>query len=120
MRVRGAFENDDAINHVDCARSKCVWEKGVVVQIGREIAGDDAGEDADGDETKQQGDEQIEPSRMALVAVMASSSTNAKKQWVNLDGEDVCQEGTHLSGSVADSRCVYARNAERVTSTIKT
>ncbi|CAM9531598.1 unnamed protein product, partial [Ectocarpus sp. 6 AP-2014] len=103
VRVRGAFENDDAINHVDGARIKCVWEEGVVVQIGREIAGDDAGEDADGDQTKQQEDEQIEPLRMALVAVTASSNTNTKKKWVNFDGEDVCQEGTHLSGSVADS-----------------
>ncbi|CAM9173990.1 unnamed protein product, partial [Ectocarpus fasciculatus] len=110
-KVEVRIKNDDTINHdVDDGGSmRCVWQKGVVVQIGREIAGDDAEEDADGDETKQQQDEQVEPSRMALVAVMASSTNegcsgaNTKKRWIGLDGEDVCQEGTHLSGSVADS-----------------
>lgn len=132
MRVRGAFENDDTINRdIDdlgsiSAGCACVWEKGVVVQIGRDSAGGDAGEDADGAEKKQEEDEEVDPSRMVLVAVMASStsescsSANAKKQWVNLDGEDVCQEGTHLSGCVVDSRCVYVRNVERFTSTIIT
>ncbi|CAM9410702.1 unnamed protein product [Pylaiella littoralis] len=98
------------------------WEKAIVVKLGRDIDNDEH-DDIDnviGDEDGAGGHgQQRREGRMVLVdsSSSSSSSVNTIQRWVNVNSEDVCQEGTHLTRMSTNTGQVSSASTYSPTST---